>query len=144
MKRSRWPRLSRPSTQAFRREARDTPGYSFFDWLHGYVYARWPYLYIGIATGEYPLARALGPLARGFLRLLSHRAGLDRVTLADTYHGKVVPLEAARRLVTIQREVSLTDLEQVIPYARARDIVLRSPDHIVALDCPCRASRADP
>jgi hypothetical protein len=40
----------RPSTRAFVREARRTPGFSLFDWVHGYVYARWPYLYIGIGT----------------------------------------------------------------------------------------------
>lgn len=32
----------------------------------------------------------------------------------------------------------------MIPYARARDIVPLNPDHIVALECPCRASRANP
>jgi len=41
-----------PSTRAFVREARRTPGYSFLDWVHGYVYARWPYLYIAVATGR--------------------------------------------------------------------------------------------
>jgi Pyruvate/2-oxoacid:ferredoxin oxidoreductase delta subunit len=141
-----WPGLLRPSTRAFLREARRTPGYSFFDWLHGYVYARWPYLYIGIGTGEHPLARSVGPLAYRLLRWFSHRAVGDhssaqRVTFADTYHGKVVPLEAAKRLVTVQKEVRLTNLEQVIPYSLARDIILHNPDHIVALECPCRAAR---
>ncbi len=55
MKLSLWPR---PSTRAFMREARRTPGYSLLDWLHGYIYARWPYLYIGIGTGEHPLPGA--------------------------------------------------------------------------------------
>ena len=148
MKLKFWSNLLRPSTRAFAREARRTPGYSFFDWLHGYVYARWPYLYIGLGTGEHPLARLFGPLVRGLSRLFSPRAtdsrSPDRITFADTYHGKVVPLEAAKRLVTVGEEISLTDLEQVIPYARARDIVLRNPDHIVVLDCPCRASRPSP
>jgi formate hydrogenlyase subunit 6/NADH:ubiquinone oxidoreductase subunit I len=66
------------------------------------------------------------------------------VTFADTYHGKVMPLESARRLVTVDQSIELRDLEQVIPYALARDIVLQDPDHIVALDCPCRASRTEP
>jgi len=143
-----WSNLLRPSTRAFAQEAQRTPGYSFFDWLHGYVYARWPYLYIGLGTGEHPLARVFGPLVRGLSRLFSPRAtdgrSPDRVTFADTYHGKVVPLEAAKRLVTVGEEISLTDLEQVIPYPRARDIVLRNPDHIVVLDCPCRALRPSP
>ena len=57
-----WPR---PSTRAFIREARRMPGYSLFDWLHGYVYSRWPYLYIGIGTGEHPLAKRGKPIIAG-------------------------------------------------------------------------------
>jgi Pyruvate/2-oxoacid:ferredoxin oxidoreductase delta subunit len=159
MTRKFWPDLLRPSTLALVREARRTPGYSLFDLLHGYVYARWPYLYIGLGTGEHPLARVFGPLARGLSRLFSLQATDDRsakagpqhsrrnhyrITFANTYHGKVMPLEAAKQLVTVEQEISLTDLEQVIPYTRARDIVLRNPDHIVVLECPCRASRSNP
>jgi len=148
MKRRSWPHWPRSSTRAFTREAHRTPGFSFFDWLHGYVYLRWPYLYIGIGTGEHPLARAFGPLVRRLSPLFSPRPtdgrSPDRVTFADTYHGKVVPLEAAKRLVTVQQDITLTDLEQVIPYTRARDIVLRNPDHIVVLECPCRAARRNP
>ena len=137
--------LLQPSTRAFIREARRTPGYSLFDWLHGYVYARWPYLYIGIGTGEHPLARVVGPLVRGLSRLFPSKPGDDpSVTLADTYHGKVVPLAAAQRLVTVNQEISLTNLEHVIPYTRARDIILHNPDHIVVLKCPCRTARPNP
>ena len=141
-----WKKWLKPSTVAFAREARRTPGFSLFDWIHGYVYARWPYLYIGIGTGEHRLARLFGPLVRGLARLFPPRPAGDagRVTFADTYHGKVVPLAAATQLVTVNEEINLSNLEQVIPYARARDIVLRSPDHIVALECPCRAARPEP
>jgi ferredoxin len=137
----------KPSTRAFIREARRTPGFSFFDWLHGYVYARWPYLYIGMGTGQHPLARFFRPLV-GWLAPLFGIADDDpdigAATFADGYHGKVMPLDAATRLVSVAEEVSLTDLERVIPYPRARDIVLRNPDHIAALECPCRAAREEP
>lgn len=140
--------LMKPSTRAFIREARRTPDYSFFDWLHGYVYGRWPYLYIGVGTGEHPVARILRPIARWLLKLFGSEgergAAAERVTFADTYHGKAVPLEAATQLVTVDEEIRLGDLERVIPYARARDIVLKNPDHIVVLDCPCRAARSNP
>jgi ferredoxin len=143
-----WSKLVRPSTRAFAREGRRIPGYSFLDWLHGYVYGRWPYLYISMGAGKHPLARRVGPLADGLYRLLVRHTGAPDVTdgqnWAEGYHGKVVPLEAARQLVTIQQDISLTDLEQIVPYQRARDIVLQHPDHIVALECPCRAARPDP
>jgi ferredoxin len=65
-------------------------------------------------------------------------------TVADGYHGKVLPLAAARSLVTVDEDIVVRDLERVLPYPRARAIVLRNPDHILALECPCRSSRRDP
>jgi len=128
------------------REARRVPHFSLFDRLHAYVYARWLYLYIAIGLGEHWLARWLRPLAAWLTRAMPHKRGSDgdRVTFADTYHGKVVPLEAAKQLVTVKEDISLGDLEQIVPYALARDIVLQHPDHIVVLDCACRVSRANP
>jgi len=146
MEHRRWPSLIRPSTRAFTREARRVPGYSFLDWLHGYVYIRWPYLYLSIGSGNHALAHILGPPVRLVGRLFSAPSRHDRETgtIADGYHGKVVPLEAAAQLVTVTEDVTLSELEQTIPYTLARDIVLRNPDHIVALECPCRAIRPNP
>ncbi len=139
-------RFVKPSTQAFRQEARRTPGYSLFDWLHGYIYARWPYLYIGIGSGQHALSRVIRPVAglAGRLFGIQGEPAEQARRFADTYHGKVVPLEAATQLVTVDEDVDLGDLEQTIPYAKARDIVLQNPDHIVALDCPCRTVRENP
>lgn len=78
MKRQFWPNLARPSNRAFVWEALRTPGYSFFDWLHGYVYARWPYLYIGLGVGEHPLARAYQSLRRGLSRLLPRQTTAEK------------------------------------------------------------------
>lgn len=111
--------------------------------------------------GEHPAAKALIPFFSRFFgtdrsagspgegtgQLQVERWSRDRAgkpTFADTYHGKVVPLENARKLVAIGEEIQISCPEQVIPYTRARDIVLKNPDHIVALDCPCRVSRRDP
>jgi ferredoxin len=136
------------STHAFFEESWRLPEHSLFDRLHGYVYARWPYLYIGIGTGEHPLARIVRPIAGWLLNAFGGRSGEDRLdsdaAFADSYHGKAVPLEQAAQLVTVGEDIRLTNLEQVIPYQRARDIVLKNPDHIVALDCPCRVSREEP
>ena len=67
-KRSRaW--LVRASTRAFYREGKQVSGYSFLDWLHGYIYARWPYLYIGVGVGEHPLVRFLSPVVGLFTKL---------------------------------------------------------------------------
>lgn len=141
------------STKAFIDEARRLPGYSLFDFIHGYIYSRWPYFYIGSALNQ---PRALRPLLRFAERVINRRGQEQKAqaptsevvtnsgTIADTYHGKVVPLDEASRLVQVNEAVSLTVPEHVVPFAVARDIVMEHPDHILALDCPCRMSRENP
>ncbi len=138
----------KPSTRAFLKEARRSPGYSFVDLLHGYVYGRWTYLYIGIGTGEHPASKWFACVSGFFNRLVMRRrqdepadGGLE---FADTYHGKVLPLEEAEQLVHLHEGFEIHDLEKVIPYQRARSIIMQNPDHIVVLDCPCRAARPQP
>ncbi len=137
-----------PSTRAFVREARRTPHFSLFDLLHGWVYLRWPYFYIAVGTGEHRLTKIIRPIydapAKLFARKHRDTDSHSRISFADTYHGKVVPLHAARQLVTINRDVAFTDLEHIVPYQRARDIIIRNPDHIAVLQCPCRTARAHP
>ncbi len=139
-------RLIKPSTLAFWREARKTPNYSLFDLLHGYIYGRWTYLYIAIGTGRHPLAKRLAPLASWFeARIVKQKqAAEESIGMADTYHGKAVPLETARQLVTINEPIRIPDLERVIPYKRARSLIMEHPEHIVALECPCRSARPNP
>lgn len=137
------------SLKAWVREARQVKGYSWFDLLHGYIYGRWPYFYIGVGTGNHPLARLIGPLASRLIDLFARREAGGPVpsqgeTFANTYHGKVVPLAAARQLVTVKEEIQTSLPETVIPYDRARELILKHPDHIVALDCPCRVARKNP
>ncbi len=139
------------STRRFFDESRKLGRYGFLDWLHGYIYGRWAYFYIGVGTGEHKLIKRFKPAGEMLFRLFKlffgSSAAADEknaVSFADTYHGKVVPLENARKLVTLNRPIRLPDLEKVIPYRRARDLILENPDRIVALDCPCRSVRENP
>ena len=160
MKHNGWFSFIKPSSIEFYREGRKTPGYGLYDWLHGYVYARWPYLYIGIGTGEHRVAKAYKRFSQSLSRLLPRRDNghiqpepvqisadvtiQPSGTFADGYHGKVVPLGSAVQLVTVHEEVKITNLEKVIPYLRARDIVMQNPEHILAIECPCRSARENP
>lgn len=96
--------------------------------IHTYVYARWPSIYIGTAL-KYLLPRYTPQQKQG---------------AADSYHGKVLPVELAKRLVSVQRDIPIRDVEQILPYPVARDLVLKGPPEIVAFECPCRATRDTP
>lgn len=150
--------IIRSSTRAFLRESRKTRGFRWLDALHGYVYLRWPYLYVGVGTGEHPLTRLLGPISALLWAKEPRRGNYEGArgtgmrnrtvpapgTFADNYHGKVVSLSGATEILSVNRDIAGTFPEQVLPYSRARDIVLKNPEHIVALECPCRASRKHP
>lgn len=142
-----------PSTRKFLQESRGNPKHSLGDFIHGYIYGRWIYAYIGVAKGRHPLTKVLGPLF-SFITFIFPKSKIEehnpsvgnktKKTFADGYHGKVMPLEGASKLITINQPLNLPDLEQIIPYKRARDIILENPDHIAVLKCPCRAAQEKP
>jgi ferredoxin len=134
------------STREFFKAWQGVRGATLFDRLHGYVYGRWIYLYISIGLGEHPVSRPL----RSMISIVSKLSPTREEpvpkgkTFADTYHGKVVTTDAARQLVQVQEDIHLPDLEHVIPYTKARDIIMTDPDHIVIIDCACRSARSEP
>jgi len=139
--------LIKKSTSEFYQAGKITEDYSLYDYLHGYLYLRWPYLYISVAIGEHKLARLLQPVFLFLTAILTPFSKNDPgngEAFANSYHGKVVPVEEAKKLVMIQEEIIIKNLEPVIPFTRAKDIIMKNPDRIAALDCPCRVSRAEP
>jgi ferredoxin len=140
----------KPSTRSFFAEWKASVGLSLFDLMHGYVYLRWPYFYIANAVGRHPLSRvatafydAVAWLGQWRFRRRPAAPGASG-TMADGYHGKVMPLAGARKLVTLKHDLTARNLEHVLPYPVAKDIILRHPDHIAVLQCPCRTARAQP
>lgn len=130
------------STKEFIREAQNTRNYSFWDLLHGYVYMRWPYLYISIGKGDHPIAKVIAKFSSLINRVppKEEKGQLQSGNrgFAEGYHGKALPLETAKALVSINKEITFDNLEQVVPFEKARDIILKNPDHIAVIDCPCR------
>ncbi|MFI5295629.1 MAG: ATP-binding protein [Thermodesulfovibrionales bacterium] len=96
-----------------------------FKATHAYIYGRWTKEYI------YVLRNIIFPK-------LSDRG---RQKWADKYHGKVITHEQARSVITLNRNIPLQDLEQVIPYPTARTIILNGPPEIVSYECGCRNSK---
>ena len=132
------------STRAFLQEAKSTAHFSLFDRLHGYIYLRWPYLYIAVGKGKHPLAKMTSPLLRLYDWLSRKKNKEKSPGMADMYHGKAMPLESVKQLVNIKQEIQLENLEQVIPFSRAKDIILKNPESIAVIDCPCRRSVPNP
>jgi len=95
--------------------------------LHAYAYGRWTNQYLGVLINRlYPRLDARG-----------------QQRWADHYHGKVLTPEHARAIITLDEDIPLRDLEQIIPYPMAREIVLKGPPEVAVYECGCRHVRAD-
>ncbi len=64
--------------------------------------------------------------------------------LTERYHSKVLTHEQAKALITVRENIPLQDLEQVIPYPTARQIILEASPAITAYECACRSARPTP
>jgi Pyruvate/2-oxoacid:ferredoxin oxidoreductase delta subunit len=98
----------------------------FLKKLEGYFYAARPAIYLRPATWQW------------VIRLFGNREE------GQTYHGKIMTKKDTARLINVNEPVHLTELEHVIPYDVARDIILNDPlPSLAAMDCPCRAQKKD-
>jgi Pyruvate/2-oxoacid:ferredoxin oxidoreductase delta subunit len=116
-----------PST---RRGFRTEGWQSVFRWRswHFYLYGRWPRQYIGL-------------LIRVMFGVLARLGRPARQWWADRYHGKVLTPLHARKIIEVDRDIAIPDLEQVVPYRTARKMLLQTPLDIAVYDCPCRTAR---
>jgi len=96
--------------------------------LHGYIYGRWVKQYINLLINH--ILPRLGPRGKSWL--------------ANRYHGKVLTHEQAKSIVTLNKEIPLQDLEQIIPYPVARNLVLKGPPDAAVIQCACRQVRKNP
>ena len=142
---------NKETTRQFYQEADEMEHFSLFDRIHAYLYIAFPYLYIGIGTGNHWIAKVLTPVLKAWQKVFPRKADPNvhslttaSGTMADTYHGKAIPLDTAKTLVSVKEDIRIDDLEHVIPYVDARALVLKHPDHIAVLECPCRSVKENP
>jgi len=83
-----------------------------------------------------------------YLRVLKYivKTGSEsfRNHVVETYHSKVLRLEDAGKIIRINRDIELRNLDQVLPYKHANSIILNNPQNIVVYECPCRGQKNDP
>ncbi|MFC1714691.1 4Fe-4S binding protein [Candidatus Poribacteria bacterium] len=100
-----------------------------FRTLHMYVYLRCYKLYVRIVTKF---------IVPHVIRRFSTRG---RKRAAGHQHSKILTPEMAQAIITNDRDIPLHDLEQIIPYSMARDLVLTASPDIAVCECPCRHAR---
>jgi Pyruvate/2-oxoacid:ferredoxin oxidoreductase delta subunit len=111
--------LPRTSTRQFARLSK----MPLIKLLEGYFYATRPSWYLKPVSWAW------------FMRLFVKSES------ADNYHGKVITVKDASKIIKLDQPLMLNDLEKVIPYPAARSIILNQPLKLAVLECPCRAQK---
>ncbi len=101
-----------------------------FSFLHAYIYLRWTNQYVKLLFSLPPPPPRPRPRSRTWL--------------SDHYHGKVLTPEHAHAIITLDRDIPLRDIEQIIPYPMARNLVLNGPPDVAVYECACRHAQANP
>ena len=99
-----------------------------FNAVHAYIYGRWTRGYLGLLRN----------------RIIPRLSPQGKKKLTDGFHCKVLTHEHANAIITLNRDISKRDLEQIIPYPAARTLVLKGPPDIVVYECACRHTREHP
>lgn len=63
----------------------------------------------------------------------------------NRYHAKIITPSDARKIITLNHNISLTgdESKKIIPFAYSTKIIFENPGLIVAMECPCKiASKA--
>lgn len=105
--------------------------------IDGYLYLKYISGYVGF------IAKSLGYVTKVINKSNAFIFHPVIKFLTNRYHGKVMILEDARKIVTLNENVAVPEdiAKSVIPYEMAYAIILRNPDAIVALRCSCREAR---
>ena len=120
------------------------------DFYHAYIYLKYIEHFchyasqaIGIPSKEPPekLDESITEMLKANVLHIAETA-FDADT--NISHGKVVKLKDAIQLVTQKEDLSLLPSEEVIPFKKARNIILKNPQSIALGACACRAIRENP
>ena len=81
--------------------------------IHGYIYGRWTKEYISFAINYLLKSKKIG----------------KKKKWSDSYHGKIITTDHAKKIMMLEENISLKNLETVIPYP---------------YECSCRLARKNP
>jgi Pyruvate/2-oxoacid:ferredoxin oxidoreductase delta subunit len=106
--------------------------------IHAWIYFTYYDRYVRLLLGSGRV------LERWFKRF--GLTGLAFREVFQRYHGKVLSLEDATRILRMDHDLVLgpEETKRIIPYHHANKVILQEPDYIVVMDCPCRMASEHP
>jgi len=102
---------------------------------HNYIYFVFYELYVKVFLGA-------GRLVAKWFGSLKASSWAYRMVF-NRYHAKVITLGDATKILSLKEDLIIGPdrTERIIPFKLANKIILKEPEFIAVMDCPCRTSR---
>jgi ferredoxin len=117
------------------------PAYAYLKYLRTFFYHALNACGIPAKDREETVPEDIDQMLKFYVQLVGE-AALSYET--NNYHGKVVKLQDAIKLVTPKTDVNLSPPERVMPYKVARDVILKSDGTVAVGTCVCRTLSGSP
>jgi|LGOV01.1.fsa_nt_gb ferredoxin len=147
--------LKKDSVKKFKREYPRTEK-GLLDRTHGYHYLKYINLYIYHTQNalnkfkpnpdklKYPEGKEYEVVDDAVKMFVEHTGAATAKQKTNDYHAKVVRVEDANKLFELHQDLDLPELPKtVLPYELARRALIKEPDSICVIDCPCRTARGE-
>lgn len=97
------------------------------------------YIWDGRALNIFAYGRFLPQYIAVYKRLMPLMGPKGKKWMGETYHAKVLTPDLAKAIITVDHDIPLQDLgTKVIPYSKAREILLEANPDIAVTNCACR------
>lgn len=104
--------------------------------VHNYLYFVFYSVYV---KGALLLTRVLVALFGRF-----ERANIFPQFIFDRYHSKVVSRGDVKKMITLEEDVDFGSDTSIVPFKYANRILLKEPQNLAVMDCPCKKTLKDP
>lgn len=120
------------------------------DFFPAYIYMKYidKFIYYALKSSGLPASEPKEKLHEDLEAMLQYYvqqvADASMTYDTNTYHGKVVKLDDAKKLVSPKKDINVSPPEKVMPYKLARDIILKADGGLAVGTCVCRQLSANP
>ncbi|AGA68259.1 4Fe-4S protein [Desulfitobacterium dichloroeliminans LMG P-21439] len=124
--------------------------------VHGYFYLRYNKLYVYLMKmglnkmlpKPHKLVMPPGEHNKEAMEAVSmfasHTGRKSMSIETSDYHAKVLRVEDAAKFFKLEQDLNLPDLPKtIIPFEVARKTIIKNPESLCVIDCPCREARGE-
>lgn len=118
--------------------------------LSGYLYLKYPNHFIyyskllmgipNLIKPEPELDESLSELIQLIVKQVGETAHSKETSI---FHSKVLQKQDAEKIIKLEEDISYKPSEKVVPYSKARNVIINSPSVISAAPCHCRNATED-